>query len=631
MIVPMKKVSIVMLESEKRESLKALRALGAVHLNQIEGKGDALSALKESDARAIQSLSILSEAKAEKGAQPKPLDDEQADGKCREITGLFEKKKSLLDQIAADGAELERFAKWGDVDPADFEFLARKGIHLAMFESSADVYGEIRALEGVQTVLAAAGKKDARFLLVSADGSRPEGFPAGAVEVALPRLSTKALREEIARDGGQIKEIERAIALNACFAQAIGEWRARLAKRIEFENAASGMECEGGDSSSLAWISGYAPVDSMDSLKKRAAERGWALLSDDPAEADDPPTKLRNNRLVSFIYPLTNFLGTVPGYREFDISGWFLLFFSIFFGMIFGDAGYGALIMLIGLAMIVKAKKDGKPLGAGHGLIMLLGLATVVWGTVTCTWFGLTMDKIPDALKALSIPPISNAYADVYSGKILTTDQCLQIFCFSLAFLQLSVAHITCIAAHRKTAKWLGDFGSLLMLWGMFYVVLMLVVSGEVFSLGAVVMGIPVGMVALGCVGLGFVLSFVFSNFEGSVGRSILESCKNIISVILGVVNVFSDIVSYIRLWAVALAGSAISNTVNSMAGPMWGRAALFLAFVALLVFGHGLNIVLNVLSVIVHGVRLNTLEFSSHLGMAWSGYKYEPFCEAAK
>ncbi|HAH61678.1 MAG TPA: ATPase, partial [Treponema sp.] len=94
------------------------------------------------------------------------------------------------------------------------------------------------------------------------------------------------------------------------------------------------------------------------------------------------------------------------------------------------------------------------------------------------------------------------------------------------------------------------------------------------------------------------------------------------------VVNVFSDIVSYIRLWAVALAGSAISGTVNQMAGQMWGHAVLFLAFVVLLAFGHGLNIMLNVLSVIVHGVRLNTLEFSSHLGMAWSGYKYQPFSE---
>jgi len=145
---------------------------------------------------------------------------------------------------------------------------------------------------------------------------------------------------------------------------------------------------------------------------------------------------------------------------------------------------------------------------------------------------------------------------------------------------------------------------------------------------GAISLPSNTPLIAIGVLGFGFVLSFIFSNYEGSVGKSILESCKNIISVLLGVVNVFSDIVSYIRLWAVALAGAAIAGTVNSMAGPMLGKAILIAFGVLLLVFGHGLNMILNVLSVVVHGVRLNTLEFSQHLGMAWSGTKYRPFSE---
>ena len=184
------------------------------------------------------------------------------------------------------------------------------------------------------------------------------------------------------------------------------------------------------------------------------------------------------------------------------------------------------------------------------------------------------------------------------------------------------------MARNRKSLKVLGEFGSLLQIWGMFYVVLSMVVSSALFPLGLVVNNIPVGTIAIALVGGGFALSFIFSNYEGNIGASILESCKNIISVLLGVVNVFSDIVSYIRLWAVGLAGSAISNTVNEMAGPLLGHAITFIAFVALIAFGHGLNMVLNLLSVIVHGVRLNTLEFSTHLGMSWSGFKYNPFAE---
>jgi V/A-type H+-transporting ATPase subunit I len=125
----------------------------------------------------------------------------------------------------------------------------------------------------------------------------------------------------------------------------------------------------------------------------------------------------------------------------------------------------------------------------------------------------------------------------------------------------------------------------------------------------------------------GFVLNFIFASYEGSIGRSILESCKNFISVVLGITNVFSDIMSYIRLWAVGLAGASIASTVNIMAGPLLGGFMIFAGMI-LLVFGHGLNIILNVLSVLVHGVRLNTLEFSSHVGLSWSGTVYKPFAE---
>jgi V/A-type H+-transporting ATPase subunit I len=143
-----------------------------------------------------------------------------------------------------------------------------------------------------------------------------------------------------------------------------------------------------------------------------------------------------------------------------------------------------------------------------------------------------------------------------------------------------------------------------------------------------VINGIPIATIAIVFVAVGFLLNFVFANYEGSIGKSILQSLKEIISVMLSIFNLFSDIVSYIRLWAVGLAGAAIAATVNELAGPMMGKFAFMIVAIILLVFGHGLNMILNLLSVIVHGVRLNTLEFSSHLGMTWSGYKFKPFEE---
>ncbi|MCQ2242026.1 ATPase [Treponema sp.] len=641
MIVEMKKVSLVILEAEKTESLKALRKAGVLHLEEIEGGSAELSAYKEQSSETEKALAILEEVKLGKKqtVEQVKLSAEDAVAKAKEIISFTDTKKSLFDKINQNTQELARLEKWGSVNPAELASLTEKGLYLYMFEIPQDKYSEIS--KDINTVVVNKINKVVRFLLVSdvEVEERPEGLPAEAYSVPLPECSTEKLKDDIVKAKAEIERLDREIVAAKKFEAALKESKNRLLSDIEFENISSGMEKEDEELSEaetrLAWVTGYVPVDSMDNFKKVCSDNSWAYVASEPKEDDMVPTKLKNNKLVSLIYPLTDFLGTVPGYHEYDISGWFLLFFTVFFGMIFGDGGYGLLLTGVGVAMAVKSLASKKG-GSLAGLVLLLGLATVAWGTVTCTWFGLTPDMLPDWLKELSVPQLSNAYGDTQwpifwkpeSGLYLTTAQNLQIFCFTLALLQLSVAHLKGIAANLKSLKWIGEFGSLMQVVGMYWVVLSMVVSAEVFTFNEVIYGIPVGKLAIGLVAVGFVLSFVFSSYSGSVVESVLESCKNIISVLLGVVNVFSDVVSYIRLWAVGLAGAAISGTVNSMAGPLLGHAVLFVGFLALIVFGHGLNMILNLLSVIVHGVRLNTLEFSNHLGMSWSGFKYNPFSE---
>ena len=637
MIEPMKKVSVVILNKEKEDALKALRKIGLVHLQKMEGSSEKLNAFKEYTNNAVVSESILGEIKLDKKTKklaPK-LSDERVIELCKEVVQKSDRKKQLLEEISADTTELDRFTSWGSVSLEDLEYLKEKGIQIKMYEIAAEKYSLVD--QEIETILVNNDKKSVRFLIINGGEGRPEKLLPEAFEVPFPRLSTKVLEKEIKDDEAEIKSIEKFYNDNAIYIPAITAFRKNLETDIEFENVNAGMEHENVDSENeLAWISGYVPTADLEEFKAACAKNQWAVACEDPQDDDlEVPTKLKNNKFVSLIYPLTDFLGTVPGYHEYDISGWFLLFFSIFFGMIFGDGGYGLLVTVIGILMIFKALFTGKKPAPLLGLVTLVGFATILWGMVTCTWFGLKPDQLPQWLVNLSIPQISNAYDKVWTPfwkpnetEGLTNAQNLQIFCFTLALLQLSVAHIKAMIRNRKSLKILGDFGALLQLIGMYWVVLSMVVSSTVFSFTEKIYGFPIGIFEISLVGIGFVLSFIFSNYEGSVGKSVLESCKNIISVLLGVVNVFSDIVSYIRLWAVGLAGAAISNTVNEMAGPMWGHALLFVAFVALLAFGYGLNMILNLLSVIVHGVRLNTLEFSSHLGMSWSGLKYSPFSE---
>lgn len=625
MIVPMKKVSLVVLEKEKKQALEKLRKLKLVHVEDLTGNGENLSKLKSTYDMMERAFFLISDIKVkEKDVIQVSLTKEEAVEKASQFLELLSLKKNYEDLITGNTKEIERFSRWGDVDPADLRFLAEKGYFLFLYEIPAEYYSLIPETEKVLKVFS--DKNLVRFILVSDNGNVPQDLPSQAVLVTLPSKSTRLLREENEDYKSKIKAIERQIYSFSACKTGIEKNLKILEKEIEFENIYSGMDGEEGEGSlRLSWLTGFVPAKELKKVEVLAKQEKWGFLSDEPGEEDAVPTKLENNKVVSLIYPVSDFLGTVPGYREYDISGWFLLFFSLFFGMIFGDGGYGLLITLISVFAIIKnRKKNLQP----FILLLILGLTTTLWGMLTCNWFGVPPQSLPESLKPLLLKLDWNWISNASSLPADVVTQNLQIFCFTLALVQLAVAHIKGIVRNIRSLKCLGEAGSLFMLMGIYYLVLNMVVSSERFPFDLVLFGdIKASSIMFPLIGVGFGLSFIFSNYEGSVLKSVLESLKNIISVLLGVVNVFSDIVSYIRLWAVGLAGAAIANTVNEMAGPILGGFVIFLG-ILLLGFGHGLNMILNVLSVIVHGVRLNTLEFSSHLGMTWSGFKYKPFSE---
>ncbi len=637
MIVPMKKVSLIILGNKKVETLQKLRDLGIMHIEITEGYGEKLQQLKEQITLLETALFLVGK---KKDTTQKHVTPSEALDVAHKILSLSEEKKSILAEQATLHTELSRLQGWGDIDPLALQDLVQNGVGVSLYELSPARYDTLGAC--VQTVCVSRTKTSVKFLLIST-GTEEEDAVVKTISdglVTLPPFSTTAIRQRLVALSNRTDAIDNSLLSYADYAESMKDAKAVCEKEIEFEVFATGMTdkslSEHHTAAVVACFKGYVEAENVDRIKEAATENAWGLLIEDPTEEDNVPTKLKNNKFVSLIYPLTDFLGTVPGYFEYDISSWFLAFILIFFGIIFGDGGYGLFISAVAAIPIIKslmAKKAPSPIFL---LIGLFGLSTVLWGTLTCTWFGLSPAQLPTWLTRLSIPMISNVYADRIwypfwvqpGGAGLTTPQNVQIVCFSLALVQLSVAHVKGAIRNRHSIKMLGDIGAALQLLGIYYVVLSLVVNPQVFALGLVIGGVPIGTTAIVLVGIGFVFSFVFSNYEGNLLKSILQSLKDIVSVLLGVVNVFSDIVSYIRLWAVGLAGAAISTTVNELVSPLLGNFLFMIIAIVVLVFGHGLNMILNVLSVIVHGIRLNTLEFSSHLDMSWSGHKFKPFEE---
>ena len=621
MVVPMKKIFLVVQDKHQEESLKLLRKIGVVHLERKAVSSDALTSLFARKARADAALKILlSYCKDEKDSEKEGREEQKENVAensdiINQVHKLMEERKVLLEALAHYKKEQSRLEEWGFFEPDDLSYLAEDGnLKSYLYKLPRRVFEKLSS--DVEYIMLKEEKDFVMLFVLYQDIPGRQPFNPGEFSIREVESSVSNVLEKIAAVDGQLSTL-------AEYRQFVEAEVEAILIEIEFESARAKLNLveDIPVESNLSWLTGFVPKDDLGLIKRAASENCWALFSEDPTPEDATPTKLKNSKFVNLLSPITGFLNISPGYDEPDISGWFLFFLTIFFGIIFGDGLYGVLFVLISVIGLLKTAKKGSPIGLK--LLLLLGMSNLIWGTLTCSWLGLEPHEIPLFLQQISLPLISNVTAAISEYHAGIVQQNLMIVCFSLALVHLSIGHIISIT-RNKGLRILADIGSIMMLLGMYGLVLHLIASNEHRQ-------IPLVFECVYLLGIGFVLVFVFTYYEGSVGKSAIGGAKNIISMILGVANVFSDTMSYIRLWAVGLAGASIASTVASMAGPMLGNAVAAIFGILILVLGHGLNLVLNLLAVLVHGVRLNTLEFSGHVGLTWSGTSYSPFKEKDK
>jgi len=599
MIAPMKKVWLVLLEKEKAQALGELRGLGVVHLETARPSGVECDRLARTRDGILAALNIVPPVKKPPAAR---LSTEQALALAQEILGGEDRIKSLQDEAASLQRDIDRTAVWGDFDPAALQALWARGVDVRLFETEEK---ELASVPGnVEIIILARRKRRVYVAAVSRSGPVPD-MPRAFVEFAPPHIPTWTMREKIAAGDREIAAIKKRQAEAAKDTASLRNALAVIEQDLRFENVQGSFTREG----QVCHVKGFVPVADMEALADLAKNRGWAFAADDPSGEDFVPTKVVNNRFVRMIEPVFEFLGTVPGYHEFEISFWFLVFFALFFAMIFGDGGYGLLMLGGALFLAFKSKRKGQAVPDGVRLLFLLSGALVVWGAVTGSWFAIPYASLPPFLQTITIKAISNANPEAGSN--------IQVFCFLIGVVQLSLARFKNIRRLFPNLQFLSHAGSLAMIVGMLFFVLNLVVDAQRFPVPPYAVWLVVG---------GFAANLLFGSYNGNIFKSFLGGLQNFIPIFLGTVGVFADIVSYIRLWAVGLAGSSLGSVINDMGGGMIKPVLMAVVGVLLLTFGHTLNIVLSVLSVVVHGIRLNMLEFSNHLGMEWSGIKYDPF-----
>lgn len=638
MIAPMKKITLLVLDSKKEQALFDLRKLGLVHVETKQAQSQNLTELRSLQNKTIQASSILSDF-ADKNKKGKlvglTLSEEKRVELINGVLDLSAEKQSLNNRISSIITTITEYAIFGDFDPTDFAYLKEKGVTLALASAMDRQYKEIflkansdkTETSKLKTIRLAKDRGNVLFLIVAGKEGIPANIDSNITILPIPEKSIFAYKSDLKDIKKRISIIDAELKKLSAHILELNAFLKILDKRIEFETIYMSMDsvelkrATATESAvGLAWLIGYVPAREMPSIKKAVSENNWALISEDPTEEDEVPTKLEGNVITETIHPLFDFLSMFPGYFEIDVSWTVLVFFGIFTAMIFGDAGYGLLITLVCLLFTLKAKLSGKKSGTALRLLTYLGLLMVGWGTINASWFGIDREYLPSFLQKIAI------LSTLENGKLVVKDNTILFISFSLGYIHLILAHYIAIFENKKTLKLLSDIGNILMLTGMYFVVLN-ILNIEFFGKFIV----PIHTWMLISIGLGFVLNFVFGNYEDSITKSIIESLKDIVNQFLGVVNIFADLMSYIRLWAVGLAGASISMTVNSLAGPMFAFIAMIVFGILICLVGHSINMALNVISVLVHGVRLNTMEFSGHVGLDWSGFKYKPFMETVE
>ncbi len=610
MIVPMKKVSVIVQAHNKNSMLKTLRKEGVMHIfteSVRTERGEVLK--KQYDELVKVRSSILEKVDSKKAPKQKSVSEEVFVELHDRYQQLLETRSKLEEEVTKDSVLIEQLRPWGDFDPKEIDRLARDGVRLAFYTLTKK---DLKALDSSipYIELAPMGSLQA-IAVVDADLDNT----VGVTRLTLPELGLVELQERNAYDRQRLVEIDASFREAGAYLDAYQYRMDRVEQELRFDQVYANSD--GGED--LTWITGYLPAPEENAFSKFASNQGWAYLIDDPTKEDNPPTQVKYAKGVGIIKPLFDILGTVPGYRENDISLWFLLFFSLFFAMIIGDAGYGLVFLLAAFGMHIKARKATTMVL----LIYVLSIATIIWGTLTGTWFGskMILESIP-FLQRLVIPSISN-YPELFGIDAVTAQNQVMKFCFIIGTVQLSLACVLNIVHKipKKDMSLFADLGWMIDVLALYFVVLQLVVGESVnFSL--------VG----GAVGLGFLLVVVFGSQGPGIrfGKGLASGLGGFFTTFLNTISCFSNIMSYIRLFAVGMASVAIAQSFNSMAGGMLsGFAAI--AGVLVLIIGHSLNLVMGLLSVVVHGVRLNLLEFSGQLGMEWTGISYEPFSQTVQ
>ena len=615
MIVKMSRYDFVLLAAQSEDFIARLRELGLVDITTLgweprEQDRQLLTDI-EQYRKAVDWLTLFAEEQPEVVASAEAYSSgEEAFARYSEA---LQRRTALQAEIARLRKLSEELEPWGEFSAQNNIALAESGVVLRYFIAQSSVYdAAFNEWSSEHTIVEVGRTSSAVYFVAVAQAG--EEFAFDAQEIKMPQMDYVAAAEAAAEAEQQVVALDADFARSAASLDAIGGVLSELQRRLQdvkivgtAESAADGK---------LVVLEGWAE-------KNRSAEVDALLeeypnvvyLKRDPVEEDLTPVKLKNN-FFARIFELIGGLYALPKYGSLDLTPFFAPFYMLFFAICLNDAGYGAIIFLAGLYLMFKG---GKGMRQASYLTLFCGGATVLFGLYTGSLFGMS---IPEML----------GYTDIANSPFLDFQGQFFNWALALGVIQILFGMFLNICFKIRYFGISTVLGSL----GWFIIVLS----------GCLSMGLP--LMIPGCeipgfapnsiafyvaLGIGGVLMLLLNNLRRN---PIMNLATGIWDAYNNISGMLSDVLSYIRLFAIGLSGGVLAIVFNSLAMGLtglgegigefgFGTVMQIIAAALILLIGHGINLFMSAISSFVHPMRLTFVEFYKNAGFEMTSRKFEP------
>ncbi len=628
-IVKMQKVSVIGLDKIKGRLIARMMDLEAVELtdqteklteefwadNTVQdGAQDQVTYFEGKIARAVQALDVIDQYGELKNPLLKtrrivtkeeaasiPSQEIETEDLIARLIHLNEELRNKRDEINRLDLDNTMFEPWQAYDvPLD---QSSTGTMTTIMGVLPVVYDSSKAEEAVRAVTERYVMKQVnedktmRYLafLVPKESEadiqqvlKDEGFQAlemlsykGTVTENIKRNSEKKLRlqEEIDKILSEIKEL-------AAKKEHIEDYQDILTVELDKKRTRSKLL----KTKKTFYMEGWVPVGKVDKVKALLDENECYYEFRDPVEGEEVPVLLNNSKLIRPVEAITD-MYSLPAYGTFDPTAIFSLWYICFFGMMFSDACYG-LLMVVVLGIVLKKYNLEGTMYKMVKLLFYCGISTTFWGVMFGGYFGNLFEVIAETFfgKTIDIKPL---WFD-------PLDDPLKLLIISIA---LGVAHLFLGLAiqgyiYLKDGK-VVDFICDIVLWYTTIIGLFLWIGGGMIGGAAPVIGKWMSIISI--VGLALTGGRDRKGFGKAVGG---------FSNVYNITSWLSDILSYARILALGLATGAIAQVVNTMGALAGGGIKGAIVFLLVFLFGHLLNFAINVLGAFIHSARLQFVEF---------------------